>query len=335
MTIRPGEAGTPLEDPGRLRMARRRATHPSHETAALSAHPHLEKRARGAAGPSISLGRQELPATRREDATVKAVPAAGRDLDNGQAQGAPGALRPAADESVRCAAPTSSEETTAPELRRAARVVYQTRSSVSADDAYRQKDSRVNAMLVDPRSSTTVHAHARSEEGLYPARSRRSSGSSADHLRSHQRGNQRARTSMNFKRIAHKSLLDQGRRRACAWPRMFPDEILSARLHKGPGHELPVVSPVKVADDATVVIRPRAALSPMTPASQFPSDLLSFTSEIGVVSILQDRFIRTGSRFAVDDQTTMSAFTTLAEDSMLFKQTPAQLPRRRQSQNTS
>ena len=40
---------------------------------------------------------------------------------NGQAQGAPGALPPAADESVRCAPPTRSEKTTPPELRRAAR----------------------------------------------------------------------------------------------------------------------------------------------------------------------------------------------------------------------
>ena len=63
----------------------------------------------------------------------------------------------------------------------------------------------------------------------------------------------------------------------------------------------------------------------MTTASQFPSDLLSFTSEIAV-SILQDRFIRPGSRFAVDDQSTVSAFTTFPEDSIYLNKPPAQLP---------
>ena len=86
-----------------------------------------------------------------------------------------------------------------------------------------------------------------------------------------------------------------------------------------------MVSPVKVADDATVASA-TSALSPMTTASQFPSDLLSLRPEIGQLEKLQDRFIRPGSRFAVDDRSTVSAFTTFPEDSIYLNKPPAQLP---------
>ena len=77
------------------------------------------KRARGAAGPAISLGRRGAARDLIEKGCPTVVAATRRaalDTTNGQAQGAPGAKQTAADESLRCAAPTRSEETPAPEL---------------------------------------------------------------------------------------------------------------------------------------------------------------------------------------------------------------------------
>ena len=135
-------------------------------------------------------------------------------------------------------------------------------------------------------SSTTVHAHAGSEEGFTPARSRRGPRPRTSSVA--QRGvGHGYETSMNFKRIAHKS---HPRLRTSEGVRVaqdVPTKSYLRGLHKGPG-QYPVVSPVKVADDATVASA-TSALSPMTTASQFPSDLLSFTSEIGA-----SRSYRTG-----------------------------------------
>ena len=147
------------------------------------------------------------------------------------------------------------------------------------DDAYRQKDSRVNAMLVDPRSPLRPFMPTLDQRrGFTPARSRRGPRPRTSSVA--QRGvGHGYETSMNFKRIAHKS---HPRLRTSEGVRVaqdVPTKSYLRGLHKGPG-QYPVVSPVKVADDATVASA-TSALSPMTTASQFPSDLLSFTSEIG------------------------------------------------------
>ena len=62
------------------------------------------QRARGAAGPAISLGRRGAASDLLEKGCPTAVAATQRAAlgTNGQAQGAPGALPAAADESVRC-----------------------------------------------------------------------------------------------------------------------------------------------------------------------------------------------------------------------------------------
>ena len=192
------------------------------------------------------------------------------------------------------------------------------------DDAYRQKDSRVNAMLVDPRSPLRPFMPTLDQRrGFTPARSRRGPRPRTSSVA--QRGvGHGYETSMNFKRIAHKS---HPRLRTSEGVRVaqdVPTKSYLRGLHKGPG-QYPVVSPVKVADDATVASA-TSALSPMTTASQFPSDLLSFTSEIGASRSYRTGLSGTGSRFAVDDQSTVSAFTTFPEDSIYLNKPPAQLP---------
>ena len=73
------------------------------------------------------------------------------------------------------------------------------------DDAYRQKDSRVNAMLVDPRSPLRPFMPTLDQRrGFTPARSRRGPRPRTSSV-AQRGGGHGYETSMNFKRIAHKS----------------------------------------------------------------------------------------------------------------------------------
>ena len=215
------------------------------------------------------------------------------------------------------------------------------------DDKHRLKDTRVNAMLVDPRSPLRPFMPVLDQrQGFKGSRRGPRPRTSSVGQRGVGHGYE---TSMNFKRIAAKS---HPRLRTSTGVRVA--EAVPARsslrgLHRGPG-SYPIVSPVKFHREPDAA-SPMGGGSVVSAVSFWPGsytedghrvegledtgDLLSFTS-----SLKTSKTFKTGmaedpslfSGFARDDLSKLSATQTFPEASIYLTKLSAQLPTDDQSE---